>query len=60
MADLDVRIERLEPMRVASARELGESPEPKAWEKMRAWAEPKGLLGDVENHRLSKIAHDHK
>lgn len=50
MADLEVRIVKLAPMRVASVRATGEAPERDAWDKMRAWAERKGLLVDVENH----------
>ena len=50
MAELKVRIIRLEPMRVASVRVISETPERDAWEKMRAWAEPRGLLEDVEEH----------
>ena len=44
--DMEVRIEKLEPMRVAFARHIGpyEECEP-AWEKLCAWAGPKGLLG---------------
>ncbi|MFX1534906.1 MAG: effector binding domain-containing protein [Promethearchaeota archaeon] len=48
--DLEVRIVRLEPMRVASVRVISETPENDAWEKMRAWAEPRGLLDDLEQH----------
>lgn len=50
MTDLEVRIVKLEPMRVASVRAISESPEGEAWERMRAWAEPKGLLDDIEKH----------
>ena len=50
MKELEVKIVRLEPMRVASARAVSETPEHDAWEKMRAWAEPKGLLEDIEKH----------
>ncbi len=50
MTDLEVRIVRLEAMRVASVRTISESPEHEAWEKMRAWAEPRELLDDVEKH----------
>lgn len=50
MTDLKVEIVRLEPMRVVSARAVSETPERDAWEKMRAWAEPQGLLDDPENH----------
>ncbi len=46
----DLRIVKLEPMRVASARAFGEHPESEAWEKLRAWAEPRGLLHDPERH----------
>lgn len=50
MGSIDVRIEKLAPMRVASVRAIGESPEPDAWGKLRAWAEPMGLLDDAGNH----------
>ncbi len=50
MGDLDVRVVRLEPMRVASVRAISIAPERDAWKKMRAWAEPKGLLRDVDKH----------
>ena len=50
MSSLQVRIERLAPMRVASFRCFGESPERDAWATLRAWAEPRGLLEDVEQH----------
>jgi DNA gyrase inhibitor GyrI len=48
--NLDVRIERLEPMRVATVHAMSETPERDAWEKMRVWAEPKGLFHDMEKH----------
>ncbi|MFX1251434.1 MAG: GyrI-like domain-containing protein [Promethearchaeota archaeon] len=48
--DLEVRIVMLEPMRVASVRVISEAPENEAWKKMRAWAEPKGLLDDLKKH----------
>ncbi len=50
MPDLNVRIVKLEPMTVASSRAFGETPEPRAWEQLRAWAEPKGLLADLARH----------
>jgi DNA gyrase inhibitor GyrI len=50
MDDLEVRVVTLEPMRVASVRAVSESPEQDAWERLSAWAEPKGLLDDVEKH----------
>ncbi|MFX1286480.1 MAG: effector binding domain-containing protein [Promethearchaeota archaeon] len=48
--DLDVRIATLEPMRVASVRVISKSPENDAWEKMRSWANEKGLLDDHEKY----------
>jgi DNA gyrase inhibitor GyrI/DNA-binding transcriptional ArsR family regulator len=50
MKELEVRIVELKPMRVASVRAISETPEHDAGKKMRAWAEPRGLLGDIENH----------
>ncbi len=50
MKEFEVRIEQLKPMHVASVRALSKTPENDAWEKMRAWAEPKGLLEDLEKH----------
>jgi DNA gyrase inhibitor GyrI len=46
----EVKIVRLEPMRVASARAVSTNPEKDAWEKLRAWAEPKGLFEDFGEH----------
>jgi DNA gyrase inhibitor GyrI len=50
MSDLNVRIETLTPMRVASFRVISAEPEHEAWLKLQAWAEPRGLLGDLEKH----------
>jgi AraC family transcriptional regulator len=52
MSELDVRITKLEPMRVASAHAYGGSPEQDAIEKLIAWAKPKGLLRDLEKQRV--------
>lgn len=52
MDALEVRIVELAPMRVASFLGFGESPEVEAWEKLFAWAKPRGLLDDSEQHRL--------
>ena len=52
MSELDVRIIGLEPMRVASFWGFGESPEREAWDRLLAWARPRGLLEDLETHRL--------
>ncbi len=40
---LEVRIVKLEPMRVAATHGFGQGPESLAWEKMLAWLEPAGL-----------------
>ncbi len=50
MTGLSVRIETLAPMRVASAQAISETPERDAWEMLRSWAEPMGLLADPEAH----------
>ena len=52
MTDLEVRIVRLGPMRVASAHGFGEQPEEIAWKKIMAWAEEKEFLDKLENHRF--------
>ncbi len=52
MSKNDVRIVELEPMRVASVWGFGPSPELEAWNKLQAWAEPKGLYNDFENHPI--------
>lgn len=44
MSGLEVRIVRLEPMRVATAHGFGQSPEEVAWRKILAFAEAKDLL----------------
>ncbi len=50
MVDLDVRIEKLRPMRIAVARASGQTPESDAWQKLASWAEPRGFLDDVGVH----------
>ena len=50
MPNVDVKIIRLDPMRVACAHVIGEDPEHDASMKLRGWAEPKGLLNDLEKH----------
>jgi AraC family transcriptional regulator len=52
MDELDVRIIRLEPMRVASFHAFGASPENDAAAKLVEWAKPKGYLDDPEKHRI--------
>jgi DNA gyrase inhibitor GyrI len=48
----DVRIVRLEPMRVASAYGFGTSPEEAAWQTLAGWAKPKGFLDNLTEHPL--------
>jgi DNA gyrase inhibitor GyrI len=50
MAELEVYLVKLEPMRVASVHVVSRAPEHEAWEKLRVWAEPLGLLDDIESH----------
>jgi DNA gyrase inhibitor GyrI len=52
MDELQVRIVSLEPMRVVSVHAYSASPEGDAWDKLVAWARPKGLLEDLETHRI--------
>jgi DNA gyrase inhibitor GyrI len=50
MVELDVRIERLPPMRVAWVRAVGATPEQDAWRRLSAWAGLAGLLADPIAH----------
>lgn len=52
MSDFTVRIVKLEPMRVASFLGFGTSPENEAWKQLLTWAKARGLLDDLEKHRL--------
>ena len=52
MSDLEVRIVRLELLHVASFHAFGGGPETMAWEKLVAWAKPKGLLDRPDQHRI--------
>jgi DNA gyrase inhibitor GyrI len=52
MSELDVRIVKLEPMRVASATGFGSSPEELAWQKILSWAEEQGLLQERDKRRF--------
>ncbi|MHA1221430.1 MAG: GyrI-like domain-containing protein, partial [Candidatus Heimdallarchaeota archaeon] len=49
---LTVHFERLLPMRVVSFQVTGPEPETKAWNKLREWAEPKGLFADPDKHPI--------
>jgi len=44
MSELEVRIEKLDPMRMVSAYGFGKEPEGIAWEKIKIFAKNKGLL----------------
>jgi len=50
MNELEVRIERLGPMRVAWVRAVSRSPEEDAWRVLSAWARPAGFLDDPRCH----------
>ena len=50
MSELEVQIQTLPPMCVAVAQAVGPSPEGAAWGKLAAWAEPRGLLDNMEEH----------
>ena len=52
MNELNVRVVRLEPMRVASFHGFGTSPEHEAAKRLIAWAEPRGLLDAQGKHRI--------
>lgn len=51
MDELEVRLVKLGPMRVASFLGFGESPEEEAWEKLFAWTKSRGI-DDLKEHRL--------
>ena len=48
--DIEVRFVELEPMCVACSHVISDNPERDAWQKLYAWAEPKGLLEDTEKN----------
>jgi len=50
MTGLDVRVERLQAMRVAWVRALSRSPERDAWQVLGNWAKAEGLLDDPAAH----------
>lgn len=52
MAEMEVRVERLETMRTAYTHAFSEAPEEDAWRKMKAWARPKGLLEEGSGARI--------
>jgi DNA gyrase inhibitor GyrI len=52
MSDFKVRIVKLEKLHIASFYGYGKEPEAQAWEKLNAWAKPRGYLDDLANHRI--------
>jgi DNA gyrase inhibitor GyrI len=52
MSDLDVRIVKLEKMRVASFLGFGPSPEEEAWNKLNTWVKPRGYQENPEQHPI--------
>ena len=52
MNALYVRIENLPPMRVASVRIFSTQPELQAWEKLKAWAVPRGFFCNPQQHPI--------
>jgi DNA gyrase inhibitor GyrI len=52
MPSYPFKIVELKPMRVASVRAVSATPELDAWAKMQRWAEPAGLLADIEKHPI--------
>ena len=52
MSDLKVSVVKLPPQRVASVLAFGPEPEHAAWNKLVAWAEPKGFLNTPEQHPI--------
>lgn len=52
MSGIEVRTEKLPPMRVARFCAFGNSPESLAWAKLHAWAEPRGLLAAAAAHSV--------
>ena len=52
MSELEVRIVRLDPSRMACASGFGASPEEEAWNTLMTWVEAQGLQGELESHRF--------
>ena len=51
MSELNVKVVKLEPMRVVSASGFGEQPETEAWEKILTWAKSQGIA-NYESYRF--------
>lgn len=52
MNELEVRIVKLAPLRVASFSGFGATPEHQAIQKLTDWAAPRGFLEDRKRHRI--------
>ena len=52
MPDLNVRLESLPRMWVASVLAFGPAPEAVAWHRLREWASAKGILSDADRHPI--------
>ena len=52
MKEIEVRMVRLEPMRVAIAHAFSATPENDARDKLIAWAKPKGFLDNQAEYRI--------
>ena len=52
MQELEVRIVRLEPMRIGYTLGFGETPEVEAWNRIGGWADAEGLLDDLSKVRF--------
>jgi AraC family transcriptional regulator len=52
VSNLEVRIVKLEPMRIASALGFGQQPEAEAWALLWTWIEAHGLYEQIGAHRF--------
>ncbi len=52
MSELEVKIVRLDPMRVAFTHGFSDGPEIIAWDKMRAFMEAQGWMDAIDAHRF--------
>lgn len=52
MSDIEVRIEQVAPMRVASFHAFSPHPERDAWQQLEAWAGPRGYLEDTQRYPI--------
>jgi DNA gyrase inhibitor GyrI len=52
MSEMNVRIVRLEPMRVACGSGFGTGPESQAWDRLKAWMDQRGMLADLRGRRF--------